>query len=90
MELRTISSFTTFIVEGKVSCTGVASTNTTSGSYASSWTLGTIALHVLFQGKCHVRLRDVWRGQKADRLSVQREMTELMELYDVPPLQAGG
>lgn len=34
LELRTIRSFTTFIVEGKVSCTGVESTNTTSGSYA--------------------------------------------------------
>lgn len=35
LELRTISSFTTFIVEGKISCTGVESTNTTSGSYTN-------------------------------------------------------
>lgn len=33
LELRTISSFTTFMVEGKVSCTGVESTST--GSYAN-------------------------------------------------------
>lgn len=77
LELGTVSSFTTFIVEGKVSCTGVESTNTTSGSHANLMerlrneqldSLVTIALHVLFQGKCHIRLSDVWRGQKADRV----------------------
>lgn len=55
LELRTISSFTTFIVEGKVGCTGVESTNTTSGSHANFMErlrdeqldfLVTIALHV--------------------------------------------
>lgn len=35
LELRTSGSFTTFIVEGKLSWTGVESTNTTSGSYAN-------------------------------------------------------
>ncbi len=35
LELRKIGSFTTFIVERKGSCTGVESTNTTSGSHAN-------------------------------------------------------
>lgn len=85
LELWVISSFTTFIMEGEF-----LYMSTTSGSHAnvmeclrrSSWTLGTIALHVHDTRVCDGLRGNVSSGflMFGRKLVVQREMTELMEL----------
>lgn len=93
LELRTFSSSTTFMVEGRVSCTGVENTNTTSGSYVSR--VERLKSEQLDSAddctSCSFTLNCVQvQGRSGTFGRPQREMTELMELYDVPPLQVGG